>query len=235
MALTITQLGAEGSHPPACSPEWAAARLRHLGELVRGQMCFWNQFYTVLLETYGKRGGEASELFMPRNAFNAPNAASGATGGGQSTNLYAGGVYELEPGEALLVESRGPAKPQYMGFTLCNLWGESHDFANRQSSLNGAQAELDGDGVLRWVIAHADPGVPNWLDTTGHREGFMSPRWSYSETPPRHRWPTLAARKIRFDEIRKHLPEGTRTVSPEERAERIRVRQEHVQRRYRCF
>ena len=37
------------------------------------------------------------------------------------------------------------------------------------------------------------------------------------------------------DEIRKHLPEGTRTVSPGERREQIRIRQEHVQKRFRSF
>jgi hypothetical protein len=63
----------------------------------------------------------------------------------------------------------------------------------------------------------------------------MAPRWSYSETPPTDRWPTITARKVRFDEIREHLPDGVRTVSPEERAQRIRIRQEHVQRRYRGF
>jgi hypothetical protein len=224
-----------GAHPPPYDPQTAAAQLRRMGGLVRGQMHFWNEFYTVLLETYGKRDGAEGERFMPRNAFNQPNAASGATGGGQSTNIYAGGVYELEPDEALVIESRTQVAPQYIGFHLSNLWGESHDFANHQSSLNGFQAELDADGALRWVVAHRDPGVPNWVDTTGHREGFMAPRWSYSETPPKERWPTVRARKVAFDDIREHLPEGVRSVSPEERAERIRMRQEHVQRRYRVF
>jgi hypothetical protein len=233
--LTITRLSAEGAHPPPYDPETAAAQLRRMGGLVRGQMHFWNEFYTVLLETYGKRDGGDGERFMPRNAFNQPNAASGATGGGQSTNIYAGGVYELEPDEALVIESRTRVPPQYIGFHLSNLWGESHDFANHQSSLNGFQAELDADGALRWVVAHRDPGVPNWVDTTGHREGFMAPRWSYSETPPKERWPTVRATKVAFDDIREHLPEGVRTVSSEERAERIRMRQEHVQRRYRVF
>jgi hypothetical protein len=85
------------------------------------------------------------------------------------------------------------------------------------------------------VVAHRDPGVPNWVDTTGHREGFMAPRWAYSETPPTDRWPTIAAEKVRFDEIRAHLPDGVRRVSAEERARQIQIRQEHVQRRYRVF
>jgi hypothetical protein len=235
VALTITPLGAEGRHPAEATAEAVAGQLRRLGSLVRGQMQFWNEFYTVLLETHGKRDASQGERFMPRNAFNEPNAASGATGGGQSTNLYAGGVYELEPDEALVIESRVRVEPQYMGLSLCNLWGESHDFANHQSSLNGFQAEVDPDGVLRFVIAHRDPAVPNWLDTTGHREGFMSPRWTYADTPPREDWPTVTARKVPFDQLREHLPESTRTVSPSERMEQIRIRQAHVQRRYRPF
>jgi len=233
--LTLMQQGAEGTHPPPYDPAAAAAQLRRMGALVRGQMHFWNQFYTLLLETYGKRDGAEGERFMPRNAFNAVNAASGATGGGQSTNLYAGGVYELGPDEALVVESRIPETPEYVGFVLTNLWGESHDFANHQCSLNGFQAEWDDDGVLRWVVAHRDPGVPNWLDTTGHPEGFMSPRWTYSTTPARAHWPSISARKVAFGAIRDHLPAGVRTVTPAERAERIRIRQEHVRRRYRAF
>jgi hypothetical protein len=198
-------------------------------------MHFWNEFYSVLLETYGKRDGADGERFMPRNAFNAPNAASRETGGGQSTNIYAGGVYELGLEEALVIESRVQIEPEYIGIVLSNLWGESLDFANHQCSLNGFQSERDADGALRWVVAHRDPGIPNWLDTTGHREGFMSPRWSYTETPPAERWPTISARKVAFDEIRDHLPSETRSISASERAERIRIRQEHVRRRYRSF
>ena len=169
---------------------------------------------------------------MPRNAFNAPNAASGATGGGMNTNIYAGGVYELGPDEALVIESFAPVEPMYIGMHLSNFWGESFDYANRITSLNGFQSERDPDGALRYVIAHRDPGVPNWLDTTGHPEGFMAPRWAYFVKPPQESWPTIRALKVRFDEILEHLPAGTRTVSAAERREAIRIRQLHVQRRF---
>jgi hypothetical protein len=232
--LEIVRLGGEGAHPPALAPGEAAARLRRAGEIARGQMHFWNQFYTIVLETYGDRNGDG-ERFMPRNAFNEPNALGIATGGGQSTNVYAGGVFELEPDEALVVESRIPVPPQYLGFHLSNLWGESFDYANHVSSLNGFQAERDPDGALRFVIAHRDPGVPNWVDTTGHREGFMAARWAYTVKPPRERWPSIRAEKVGFEAIRAQLPAGVRSVSPAERREQIRIRQAHVQRRYRQF
>jgi hypothetical protein len=198
-------------------------------------MHFWNEFYAILLETYGKRDGSDGPRFMPRNAFNQPNAASGATGGGMGTNIYAGGVFELDADEALVIENRVPVPPIYIGFQLSNLWGESLDYANYLTSLNGFQLEPDDDGLIRWVIAHRDPGVPNWLDTTGHREGFMAPRWAYTEKPPQERWPTIRATRVPFDQIRNHVPASTRSVSAEERREQIRIRQEHVQRRYRQF
>jgi hypothetical protein len=244
IALAI-EPAASSAPPPALDAAQAIASLQRLGALARGQMHFWNEFYTVVLETYGDSDFRRSDpqgsgqvtrpVFMPRNAFNAPNALGLATGGGQSTNVYAGGVFELDPDEALVVETRVPVAPQYIGFHLANLWGESFDFANHQSSVNGFQAEHDADGGLRYVVAHRDPGVPNWLDATGQREGFMALRWTYSEKPPASEWPTVAARKVRFGEIRSALPASTRTVSADERRERIRIRQAHVQRRYRQF
>ena len=233
--LSIVQLGAEGTHPPAYAPEAAAAQLRRCGELVRGQMHFWNAFWTILMGAYGERPGTIPGVGFPRNAFNKITAASGATGGGMSTNLYAGGIYELAPDEALIVENRIRLAPQYIGFQISNLWGESIEYANQQGSLNGSQCEVDADGVIRIVIAHRDPGVANWIDTTGHPEGFVAPRWAYSQTPPPDQWPSIAAKKVPFDEIRKHLPEGTRSVSPAERRERIRIRQAHVLKRFRAF
>ncbi len=233
--LEIHQLGSEGSAPPPYCAAQAAEELRRCGSIVRGQMHFWNAFWTVLMGTYGKREGTLPGFEFPRNAFNEMNSASGATGGGMGTNLYAGGVFELEPDEALVIENRVPLPPQYIGFQLGNLWGESLEYGHRLGSLNGAQIEIDPDGVRRLVVAHRDPGIPNWLDTSGHREGFLTPRWAYSETPAREDWPSITAQKVPFDELRRHLPETTRSVSPEERREQIRTRARHVQKRYRVF
>ena len=47
--------------------------------------------------------------------------------------------------------------------------------------------------------------------------------------------PTVKVTKVPFDKIRSHLPASVRTVSPEERRNQIRIRQEHVQRRYRQY
>lgn len=220
-----------GEPMPAYTPELAARQMDDVGRCTRNQVRFWNEFYGVTLEAYGGRDGAPSRM-MPRNDFNKPNAASLATAGGMTTNIYAGGIYELGADEALIIELHQPIEPEYLGFCLGNLWGESLDFANYQSSLNGLQAHRDPDGVLRCVIAHRDPGIANWVDTTGHAQGYMTVRWAYSHKPRDH-WPWATAQRVPFAEIDRHLPAGTRRVTAEERRAAIAVRQEHVQRRYR--
>lgn len=80
--------------------------------------------------------------------------------------------WDLEPDECLVVEI--PAPPGgYWGIQLANSLWNTLDYANRQTSLNRAQAHIDLDGMFRAVIAHADPGVANWLDTLGHQQGSV--------------------------------------------------------------
>ncbi|HNC69383.1 MAG TPA: hypothetical protein PKZ77_02750, partial [Pseudomonadales bacterium] len=219
----------------AYTPERAAADMRRMGAIVRGQMHFWNAFWTITMGTYGERSATPPGLAFPRNGFNRVNAASGATGGGMSTNLYAGGVWELGPDEALVIENRVSVAPTYIGFQLGNLWGESLEYANRITSLNGWQSCVDADGVIRLVVAHRDPGVPNWLDTTGLEQGFLSPRWAYSQRPPEDQWPQITARKVAFDRIRECLPPDTPVIDARERRRRVAIRERHVRKRYRVF
>ena len=40
-------------------------------------------------------------------------------------------------------------------------------------SLNRVQTKPERDGTFRIVIAHRDPGVPNWLDTEGRPFGMV--------------------------------------------------------------
>lgn len=213
------------------TPDQAAQQIERIGQLTRNQVQFWNEFYAVVCEAYGDMNGDG-ECFMPRNAFNSPNAASLATAGGMATNIYCGGIFELAADEALIVELHQPVEPAYIGFHLGNMWGESLEFGSHQSSLNGLQAVRDSDNVYRLVIAHQDPGIANWVDTTGQPEGYMAVRWAYSQKPTQN-LPWAKAQKVRFTDLLQHLPTGTTTISAAERQQQIAARQEHVQRRYR--
>jgi hypothetical protein len=232
LELALVRVESEGGPAVPLDPVTAARAMRRVGEIVGNQMRFWNEFYAVILETYADVNGDGKR-FMPRNDLNPPARMSLQTGGGQSTNVYAGGVFELAADEALVIETRAVVPPLYQGFHLSNLWGESLDYANHVSSVNGHQAEADADGAVRYVVAHRDPGVPNWLDTTGLPEGFMALRWTYA-TPPAD-LPTASVAKMALYDVRRRLPAGVRTVSPAERRDQIRIRQAHVQRRFRQY
>ena len=80
--------------------------------------------------------------------------------------------WDLRPDECLLIEIPEP-QGGYWGIQLANGLWNTLDFANRQTSLNRAQARIDPDRVFRAVIAHTDPGMANWLDTLGHRQGSV--------------------------------------------------------------
>jgi len=39
----------------------------------------------------------------------------------------------------------------------------------------------EGDGSIRLVVAHTNPGDPNWLSTSGHNLGIMFFRWLHAD------------------------------------------------------
>ena len=232
--LSIFPVELARPHPAPLDPETAAVKLVAAGDLVANQMRFWNEFYDVVIGAFGE-GNPNAFIPSPRNDINTPTLASLASGGGQSTNVYAGGRWLLQPGEALLIETRSQLPTCYQSIHLANVWGESLDYANHVSSLNGFQAEADADGTTRYVIAHEDPGIPNWLDTTGLEEGFISLRWTHHAPPAPTELPSATARKVALSELESLLAATTRKVAPAEREQQLQVRREHVQRRYRQY
>jgi hypothetical protein len=47
------------------------------------------------------------------------------------------------------------------------------DYLRGTVSLNRAQAVAGPEGTVRIVVAHRDPGVPNWLSTEGRAFGLV--------------------------------------------------------------
>jgi hypothetical protein len=237
--IEILRIDCEKTPRPPVDEAGAIKMMQTVGDSTNNQMRFWNAFYTQLLETYGKTpmglSEEGAPQFMPVNDMNPPNALGLATGGGQSTNIYSGGVYQLAAEEALIIESQVPVPPSFLGFHLSNLWGESLDFESYQSNLNPALMDFSEDGVYRWVVAHADPGVCNWVDTTGLGHGFLTVRYTYEHQPPKEDWPTLNVKRVALSDVRDHLPPETRAATQEDRHAAMAMRHRHVQRRYRQY
>jgi hypothetical protein len=145
---------------------------------------------------------------------------------GLSRQSYYEGAYDLADDEALLVEVKIPEEVGYWSLILTNEIYETTDWYNNQSSLNDTQAVLDEDGIFRAVISARDPGVPNWLDTSGYPRGAVQGRWFDTDERP-----TPAMRKLKLSGIRAALPAGTLTVSPAERDASIRARRINAQMR----
>lgn len=94
--------------------------------------------------------------------------------------------------------------------------------------------EQDPDGWYRWVVCHNDPGIANWVSTTGLPHGYTSMRWTYSVMPAKEQWPELTVEKVKCTDVLARLPHATRVSEAERAAQRL-IRLRHVQRRYRQY
>jgi hypothetical protein len=79
---------------------------------------------------------------------------------------YSMAPYVLGPDEALVITARWP-ECRCANVMIWNRHLQTNDYAHRPVSLNRAQTQLNADGTFDVVIAHRDPGVPNWIDTEG--------------------------------------------------------------------
>lgn len=145
---------------------------------------------------------------------------------GRAGQWYIAGRFELDEDEALVVEL-APGECRYWNLHVGNELSHTLDFMNRVVSTNGFQAEADREGVYRVVVSAQDPGVPNWLDTVGHRRGFL---WGRMDRANDHQPVTT---KVKLAEIGDHLPADTRKVDPDEREAQIRRRRMGAQLRRR--
>lgn len=114
---------------------------------------------------------------------------------GDPSLFYLQGYWSLAPDEALLIELRPPAC-DYWNFQLNNYWLESLDYRDHRIDLNGAAAMPEADGRVRIVVAHRDPGHPNWIDTAAHPRGTMGLRIVKGREQP-----VVEQRVVRFDAI----------------------------------
>lgn len=101
-----------------------------------------------------------------------------------SEMTYHGGRWVLGVDEALVVTVHSPPGGfVYWGLTTASAWMESLDYRYTTTNLNNHTARRSPDGSWRLVISPRDPGVANWIDTGGRREGYMIVRWVLADRP----------------------------------------------------
>ncbi len=185
------------------------------------------------LRSWLDQGGQLWEnlsrvmLSIPPNSVRIAPPDRSREHSGTEGQAYCMGNFRCAPDEAVILALRVPPC-HYWGVSLASWWWEAIDFASHQSSLNGFQAHSDADGVVRLVIAHRDPAVPNWLDPAGHERGTLIARVIGAEEAP-----DPSFRVLPFAELADSLPPDTPRLGPGEREASLARRRAAVLRRYR--
>jgi len=103
--------------------------------------------------------------------------------GGDPKIAYYHSYWELSPAEALVIAAM-PPECEHWNFQLNNHWMESLDYRYFRVHVNKHTAVYRDDGSVRVIVAHEDPGLPNWITTAGHSCGTMCWRWIKAKDNP---------------------------------------------------
>ncbi len=106
--------------------------------------------------------------------------------GGDPNIVYYHSHWAVAEDEALVIEAV-PPECEHWNFQLNNYWMESLDYRHHTIHTNKHLAHHEDDGLVRLVVAHEDPGLPNWLETAGHTSGTMCFRWIRASEHPQPR------------------------------------------------
>lgn len=201
---------AAGAIAPA--PGEVGERMQRMAEYVLAQV----EFLPGYLEKIRAMGADKDFVVDEQSEY-----------GGLVSQLYHFYLFDLEPGEALVLEADVPEACEYWSVQLMDPFSRTIDYALHQASLNDAQAVVDADGRTRCVIALEDPGVPNWLDPASWGKGAVIWRWA-----SRSHDPTPSVRRVKLAELATAVP-GGRSFTPEQRRETMRARAAFYQSRRR--
>ncbi len=166
--LRIERIGGDGK-PTPLTPEALDAGFRSASGLVVGCAALFSGW---------AQGFQKHTNQLPKFS----DAISMGAGGDPNIGYYHS-YWKLAPEEALLIEVKPPACESW-NFQLDNHWMESLDYRHHRIHVNKHTARYRPDGGVRIVVAHRDPGVPNWIETAGHSQGTMCFRWIRADVHP---------------------------------------------------
>jgi hypothetical protein len=135
------------------------------------------------LESMAKPGEGDQPAFVSRIPHEfPPPVPPGAHALAAADAAYSMSPYLLGPDEALVIRARWP-ECRCASVSLWNRQLQTFDYLRGRVSLNRASSVLDDDSWFRVVIAHEDPGVPNWITTEGRPFGLVFWRFMLPEGP----------------------------------------------------
>lgn len=206
--ITLSRVDAAGTAPEPLTVAGQEKFYAKLAEALIGRLRTWLAFPDWF---FGDQ--ERNTLYDPRS-----------TPGGLTTQYSSAGIFELEPDQAMVI-SVPVADVPYQGFQLGSMWYASLEYVHHQTSLTTDQAHVTQDGMIHLVVSDRDPGLANWIETLGHREGIMQFRWQRVDSPiTADLGPTLKI--VPFDALADEVPGyAQQQVTPEQWRERIAARQ----------
>lgn len=204
-ALSIERLGAPPARPPRSLDE----------QLERAEAYMWK---------WAKETDRWNAQCAGRPDNHFEYTIDRDTDGALRNQVYILGRFRLASDDEALVLTVDLGGADYFIAPITNAWGTTLDIQNRTASLNRAQSAPNADGTLTFVLSVRDPGVHNWIDPCGMHEGFLTLRWAeFARGKPEDSL-RATSRIVPLAQLERHLPAGTRFVSPEERRRQLEER-----------
>ncbi len=200
------------THNPVLTPERIVRGLADTAAWVRESTFYWAD---MLDKWKVQPNNFLSYRQLDDNAID-------ATPGGEPLICY----WQLPQDEALIVRVTPPVA-NYWAVEFGNYWWETMDYRYRLCSTNCHHAVLEDSGELVLVVTHDDPGVPNWLDPSGHEEGYITLRWIGAES-----YPIPECLQVPRAALEEHLPEGCKRIDAVGRQRQLAGRRRGVIRRF---
>ena len=199
-------------HNPEVTPEAVVEGLAASVAWVRDSTLYWAD---MLDRWQAQPNTFLSYRQLDKNAID-------ATPGGEPLICY----WRVPQDEALIVRVV-PPEARYWAVEFGNYWWETMDYRYRLCSTNCHHAVLEDNGELLLVVTHDDPGLPNWLDPSGHCEGYITVRWIGAQAYPRPE-----CRQVPRTELEQALPAGVKRITQEQRSAQLQGRRRGVIRRF---
>jgi hypothetical protein len=187
------------------------------GRFVTGVMNDWPD------HPYQFSGGAVDPVNLnvfPQNAI--ADSASDKRRGRAVMNM----CWQLQADEALIIEF--DAHDGLWMLTNMGTFFNSMDYLYRQVSFTPSRTRADGDGKIRIVMSHDDPGYHNWMDTQGFERGNVTYRILLSESRV-----ALRTHLVKRANLASILPADSARVSPQQRVAQLRERFDGIRQRYR--
>ncbi|MBT4520200.1 MAG: DUF1214 domain-containing protein [Halieaceae bacterium] len=211
MVARIDRLG-DMDYDPVLTPQRIVQGLADSAAWVRESTCYW-------ADMLDKWQAQPNRFLSYRQL---DNNAIDATPGGEPLICY----WRVPQDEVLVVRVT-PPQASYWAVEFGNYWWESMDYRHCLCSTNCHHAVLEDDGELILVVAHQDPGLPNWLDPCGHVEGYITVRWIGAQA-----YPIPACEQMKVTVLPDYLPLEAKTIERQARGEQLAERRRGVIKRF---